>query len=128
MIENWFKVAAIFCPSAMLFCFIIMFAAKYNFDTRRYHIETWHKIYLIETNTNKFINGPILVIEALNLLWGIIGSILNRIYIIRNCVNDYGIPATFMAFCFIFISYAHILRIILYLVCCIYHRKVFGWL
>ena len=133
----WFFSLFFIYPASLLATIFLMRYSKNKYDQSIYHIEKFHKKFIIRTNANKRINYSILLLELINLLWAIIGTILDSILrkpsyrtgaIIEVLKREYGLGAGYIAICFLFLNYAHILRIILYVCGCMYHREVFGWL
>ena len=92
-------------------------------------------MYKIYTNTDKRVNYLIISLDIINILWGVVGSILSLALkdpksdsdAIRNCMRDFGMGTCMMAFIFIMMSYVKLFRLSFYLVHMVYHRQVLGW-
>ena len=135
-LEIWFASYVFFCPIASVISFYCMCLAKYNYNIRAYSIETWNRQYQVYSNFDNRINLPILTIDIFNIVWAILGNILDFFLentstshgAIRDCTRDYGISTNLMAHVFILLSYVQILRFALYYGVLIHHRKTLGYL
>lgn len=75
-----------------------------------------------------------LCLDALNIAWALSGTIINHVAdrygfgAIDECMRDYGIGTTCIAYVMIFMGYAKIIRFVMYQVCLIHHQKIFGYI
>ena len=78
--------------------------ARGNHTIYNYTLETKRVRYRILTNRDKFVNYPILAIDWINLIWAIIGLIMDKALgvsstghgAITNCMRDYGMNTCLM--------------------------------
>lgn len=86
-------------------------------------------------NNNSRINYFVISMDVINILWGLVGQILSitlkvpesNADAIRNCMRDFGMGTSMMAFIFLGMSYLKLFRLGFYLVHFVYHRQVLGW-
>ena len=132
----WFAFWVFFAPVAFLVSLVIFcgYGQNRRQDLRQYSIETWYRLYKIYTNNDNRVNGCILAIDTINILWGLIGTYLSitlknknsKADGIFNCIRDYGLPSTLMAMLYILLAYLKILRLAFYQCHFVYHQEIFG--
>ena len=76
-IQLWFGFQLIFFPSALIFSIWIWKLSYNNYDVKEYKLLGFR--FIIYSNSNFKINGSVLFIDVVNLIWAIIGQILNFI-------------------------------------------------
>lgn len=108
--------------------------AEGEVNTHRYHFEKKNSIMIIQTNSNKRVNALILIIDCLNLLWGVVGIILIQTVkhvsqnAVTDCMKNYGLNTVLFVEVFVLISLMQVFRVGIYIICVVYHQKILGWL
>ena len=105
-----------FCPFAAIFSYFIQKRARQSTIMYTYTLERRNIQYLIFTNNSRAISNSITAIDLINIVWCLVGSVLNVVYkdgssiAIINCENEYGFMSVIFAFMFTAVGYFQILR------------------
>ena len=105
--KYWFGFYVYFCPVALVISILIGCKAKNNSVLSTYAIETWNREYYVYSGSERVINNSMLLLDITNLLWSIIGTILNfslsksGVMTLTECQGDYGI----FTICLVFVMY-----------------------
>jgi len=136
-IQLWFFAFLILCPLYALSSWAIaIFRAKHHHDTFTYSLETLNRVYVVKSSSDRIVNYTALAIEYSNLLWAILGTIFDKAYAVEstkrgaisNCMRDYGMNTCLMAYVFITMGYAQIMRLAVYQGIIMNHRCILGYL
>lgn len=132
-IEVWFGIYLFFVPFAIVFSALIAkFRAKGRFTRSQYNFEKFHREYVILTDNDKCCNYSVMFLDIFNILWAVVGSILDQALkqtqagAIDECMKDYGIGTTCLAFVMMVLGWCKIMRFVFYLLCLVMHQDFFG--
>lgn len=136
-LSMWYAFWVFFGPTAFIISLVICcgYGSSRNQVLKEYSIENWYRLYKIYTDNDNRINRPILILDLINISWGMLGSYLSialknensKADGIFNCIRDYGLPSTLMAMAYILLAYFKIIRLVFYQVHFVYHREIFGY-
>lgn len=129
LIEIWYCFFIVGCPIAMVIGIILYYVAKKHRNFHAYTFETRYVYYEIWTNNDRKINWPFIGIEIYNIVWAIVGSLLNTMLdsvsplggAINDCMKNYGLTYVLMGYSFMAFSYLHLLRFALWILVIMNH-------